>query len=53
VPFLLTGVALNPEMNGDDEIHPNAAGARQIADTVWPYLEQLVAQGAAETAVVR
>jgi acyl-CoA thioesterase-1 len=44
VPFLLTGVALNPDMNGDDEIHPNAAGARQIADNVWPYLEQVVAQ---------
>ena len=44
VPFLLEGVALNPDLNGDDEIHPNAAGARRIADTVWPYLEPLVAQ---------
>lgn len=43
VPFLLTTVALNPEMNGDDLIHPNAAGARQIAETIWPYLEPLVA----------
>jgi lysophospholipase L1-like esterase len=41
VPFLLAGVALNPEMNGDDLIHPNAAGARQIAATLWPYLEAL------------
>jgi acyl-CoA thioesterase-1 len=47
VPFLLAGVALNPEFNGDDEIHPNAAGARVIAETVWPYLEPLVAQIAA------
>lgn len=42
VPFLLAGVALDPEMNGDDMIHPNAAGARRIADTVWPYLESMV-----------
>ena len=42
VPFLLEGVALNPDMNGDDEIHPNAAGAKRIAETVWPYLEPLV-----------
>ena len=27
VPFLLAKVALNPEMNGEDLIHPNAAGA--------------------------
>ena len=53
VPFLLTGVALNPDMNGDDEIHPNAAGARQIADNVWPYLEQVVAQVAWEVPVLR
>jgi len=44
VPFLLEGVALNPDMNGDDEIHPNAAGAKRIAETVWPYLEPLVQQ---------
>jgi acyl-CoA thioesterase-1 len=43
VPFLLKLVALNPEMNGDDLIHPNAAGARQIAATIWRYLEPLVA----------
>jgi acyl-CoA thioesterase-1 len=44
VPFLLAGVALNPDLNGDDDIHPNAAGARLVADTVWPYLESLVQQ---------
>lgn len=46
VPFLLEGVALNPDMNGDDEIHPNAAGAQRIGETVWPYLEPLVQQPA-------
>ena len=44
VPFLLAGVALNPEFNGEDEIHPNAAGAKVIAETVWPFLEPLVNQ---------
>jgi acyl-CoA thioesterase-1 len=48
VPFLLEGVALNPELNGDDLIHPNASGARRIADTVWPYLERLVVERAAK-----
>ena len=42
VPFLLAGVALNPEMNGEDEIHPNAAGAQRIADTVWVFLQPMV-----------
>ena len=42
VPFLLDGVALKADMNTRDGIHPNAAGAERIADTVWPYLEPLV-----------
>lgn len=47
VPFLLAGVALNPEFNQADDIHPNAAGAARIAETVWPYLEPLVQQALA------
>jgi acyl-CoA thioesterase I len=42
VPFLLDGVALKAAMNTRDGIHPNAAGAERIADTVWPYLQPLV-----------
>jgi acyl-CoA thioesterase-1 len=42
VPFLLMGVILNPDLNGPDFIHPNAAGAERIAATVWPYLRPLL-----------
>lgn len=42
VPFLLAGVALNPDFNGSDGIHPNAAGAERIAENVWPYLEPML-----------
>ena len=42
VPFLLAGVALDPEMNMQDMIHPNARGAKRIADTVWPFLRSLL-----------
>jgi acyl-CoA thioesterase-1 len=45
VPFLLEGVALVPGMNGPDGIHPNAAGAMRIADTLWPYLEPMLEPG--------
>jgi acyl-CoA thioesterase I len=42
VPFLLAGVALNPDLNTRDGIHPNAEGASRIADTVWPYLAPMI-----------
>jgi acyl-CoA thioesterase-1 len=42
VPFLLTGVIGNPSMNLPDGIHPNAAGARRIADNIWVHLSPMV-----------
>ena len=42
VPFVLAGVALDPELNGADGVHPNAAGAERVADTVWTYLRPLL-----------
>lgn len=42
VPFLLEGVAGIAELNQGDGIHPNAEGARRVADLVWRYLEPLL-----------
>ena len=42
VPFMLTNVIGTPEMMQRDRIHPSAAGAREIAANVWPYLKPLV-----------
>lgn len=42
VPFFLDGVAGEPAFNQGDGLHPNAAGARRIADTVWTALAPLL-----------
>jgi len=42
IPFLLDGVAGIPALNQSDGIHPNAEGARRVADLVWSSLEPLV-----------
>lgn len=45
IPFLLEGVAGNPQLNLPDGVHPNAEGYKIVADNVWgilrPILEQL------------
>jgi len=43
-PFVLQGVALNPKLNQRDGMHPNPAGARIIADRIFPDVKLLVAQ---------
>jgi acyl-CoA thioesterase-1 len=43
VPFLLADVLFEPQLLLGDGLHPSAAGARRIAETVWPYLESVVA----------
>jgi acyl-CoA thioesterase-1 len=42
IPFLLEGVALRPEFNLPDRIHPNPAGHQVMAATVWKTLEPLL-----------
>jgi acyl-CoA thioesterase-1 len=44
IPFLLQDVAGRLELNQPDGIHPNAAGARVMAETVWAVLEPLLDQ---------
>lgn len=39
MPFLLQDVAAVPELNQADGIHPNAEGARIVADNVFDFLE--------------
>lgn len=38
VPFLLNGVIGDPSLMSPDGVHPNAAGAKVLADNIWPYL---------------
>jgi acyl-CoA thioesterase-1 len=42
VPFILMNVIANRELMQPDRTHPNAAGARAIADNIWPYLKPLL-----------
>jgi len=44
VPFILMNVIGNRDLMQPDRAHPNAAGARAIADNVWPYLKPLLAK---------
>ena len=49
LPFLLEGVAGEPDLNQPDRIHPNREGHRIIArDVVWPGLEPVLRAAAAD-----
>lgn len=39
IPFLLDGVAGNPELNLEDGIHPTAKGHQIVKETVWDILK--------------
>lgn len=41
-PFILDGVAMMPEYNQRDGVHPNVEGVKIIAAKMLPYLEQLL-----------
>lgn len=42
VPFILLNVIGDPRLMQVDRAHPNADGARAIADVIWPYLEDVL-----------
>ena len=44
IPFVLEGVAGNPELNQPDGIHPTAEGQRIVAQNVWEYLQPILEQ---------
>ena len=44
VPYLLQSVAGDTSMNLSDGIHPNAAGQKILAETVWHVLEPIARQ---------
>ena len=39
IPFLLEGVAGNPDLNLPDGVHPNVEGHQIVADNVWKALK--------------
>ncbi|HYM26162.1 MAG TPA: arylesterase [Vicinamibacterales bacterium] len=47
VPFIMFNVIGNASLMQPDHAHPNAEGARAIAENIWPYLEKLLAPSAA------
>ena len=42
LPFLLDGVAGDPDLNQPDGIHPSVEGARRVAELVWGALRPLL-----------
>ena len=46
VPYLLDGVAGNPDLNLPDRVHPNAAGHKILLENVWRVLEPIVREAA-------
>ena len=42
VPFFLTGVAANPNLNQADGIHPTAQGYQVIVDHIFPYVVEAI-----------
>lgn len=40
IPFLLKDVAAIDSLNLPDKIHPNEAGHKIMAETVWPYVKK-------------
>jgi acyl-CoA thioesterase-1 len=44
-PFILDGVAMKPELNQPDMLHPNEKGVEVVAARIAPYVKHLVGKG--------
>ncbi|MCK5101567.1 MAG: arylesterase [Cyclobacteriaceae bacterium] len=42
IPFLLDGVAGNPDLNLPDGIHPNVEGQQIVAENIWSVLKPIL-----------
>ena len=42
IPFFLSGVAANPDLNQADGIHPTAEGYRVVVDHIFPYVIEAI-----------
>ena len=43
--LVVDGVAMRPELNLDDGMHPNARGVDAIVQAILPMVERMVAEG--------
>ena len=50
LPFLLEGIAADPNLNQDDGIHPNEEGAQMVARLVADFVKPLLRRGEKEAA---
>jgi len=53
IPYLLEGVAGDPDLNQPDRVHPTAAGQKVLAENVWRVLEPIAREVATEQAAAR
>ena len=44
IPFLLEGVAGNPDLNLEDGIHPTAEGQKIVMENVWRVLKTVLSE---------
>lgn len=49
VPFVLEGIATDPDLMQSDGIHPNARAQSRILENVWPKLQPLLSDRHADT----
>jgi len=49
IPFLIDGIAQQPELMQDDGIHPKAEAQGMVLDNVWPVLELILSADAPQS----